>query len=81
MKEHSLNARGLSLTGRLMLTILPILLGVMILFGQQSNRLYADTITNELVEQLELQLDSVASQLSGSLSEINRMGFYVYAHQ
>ena len=30
---------------------------------------------------LELQLDSVASQLSGSLSEINRMGFYVYAHQ
>ena len=81
MKDHSLNARGLSLTGRLMLTILPILLGVMILFGQQSNRLYADTITNELVEQLELQLDSVASQLSGSLSEINRMGFYVYAHQ
>ena len=66
MKEHSLNARGLSLTGRLMLTILPILLGVMILFGQQSNRLYADTITNELVEQLELQLEK--QQLKKHLS-------------
>lgn len=81
MKEHSFTSRSLSLTGRLMLTILPILLGVMVFFGRQSNRLYADTITGELVEQLELQLESVATQLTASLSEINRMGFYVYANQ
>lgn len=73
--------RGLSLTARLILTILPILLAVMILFGRQSNLLYADMITDELAGQLELQLSSVASQLTSSLNEINRMGFYVYSHQ
>lgn len=79
--KASHRARGLSLTARLILTILPILLAVMILFGRQSNRLYADMITEELASQLELQLSSVASQLTASLNEINRMGFYVYAHQ
>lgn len=73
--------RGLSLTARLILTILPILLAVMVLFGRQSNQLYAHMISEELASQLELQLSSVASQLTASLNEINRMGFYVYAHQ
>lgn len=71
--------RGASITAKLILSLLPLICAVLLLFGHACNVLYRGTIREEISEQLQTQLDSVAFQISGTLSEINRVSFLAYA--
>lgn len=65
---------------RLLIMLLPLLMGVLIMFGLFCNTLYHKKIEQEIRSQLQLQVDAVAHQLDTTLSEINRLSVLVYAN-
>ena len=71
---------SLSISAKLILFLLPLIVGVLFLFGRKSDQLYRDIITQEISEQLQMQVDSAAFQMSSTLSEINRQHFSIYAN-
>lgn len=70
-----------SITIKLTAILLPLLLAILLCFGQELNKLYRDMVAREIAGQVQLQLDSVANQLDSRLNEINRMSFFIYANE
>lgn len=68
-----------SISVKLIFVILPIMLVILYLFGRQSNDFYQEMITQEISEQLQMRVDSAASQISSDLREISRTTFYAYS--
>jgi len=64
---------------RLLLTLLPLLTCVLVIFGLFCNTLYQRKIEEEVTRQLQLQVDSVAYQMNSTLSEINRLSLLTYS--
>ena len=66
-----------NLTTRLLLVILPVVVGVLVLFAAQCKNLYRSMTEEEISKQWQLQVDHSAQQITSLLSEINRMGLYI----
>ena len=71
---------NLNISAKLILLLVPLLLGVLLLFGMKSDAIYRDAVTRGISEQLQLQVDSAAFQMSSTLSEINRQQFTIYGN-
>ena len=66
-----------NLTTRLILVILPVVVGVLILFAAQCKNLYRSMTEEEISKQWQLQVDHSAQQIVSLLGEINRTGLYI----
>ena len=70
-----------SITAKLAALLLPLILIILLCFGQELNQLYRDMLAQEVTQQVRLQLDSVADQIDSQLGEINRMSLFIYANE
>ena len=70
-----------NLTTRLLLVTMPVILGVLVLFSIRCGDLYRSLINDEISKQLQLQVDNAAQQITGTLSEVNRLGAYLHSNQ
>ena len=70
-----------SITAKLAALLLPLILIILLCFGQELNQLYRDMLAQEITQQVRLQLDSVADQIDSQLGEINRMSLFIYANE
>ena len=69
-----------NLTVRLLVVILPVTVAVLVLFAAQCRHMYRSLIEKEISEQLQLQVDNSAQQITGNINEINRMARYIYSN-
>ena len=70
-----------NLTTRLLMVTMPVILGVLVLFSIRCGDLYRSLINDEVSKQLQLRVDNAAQQITGTLSEVNRMGAYLHSNQ
>ncbi|MGN0802635.1 MAG: sensor histidine kinase [Candidatus Faecivicinus sp.] len=80
MKRKS-RAATVSITVKLLALLLPLMLAILLIFGNECNTLYADMISEEITGQIQLQLDSVAARINSQISELNRISLFIYANQ
>lgn len=68
-----------NITVKLALALLPTLLVILFFYGHRSSMIYRETLTEQISSQLQMQVDSAASQIASTLSEINRSSLYAYS--
>ncbi len=80
---HPLNRflKERSVASTLMCLILPILLGVMLIFGEISVQIYRNVISGYIRNDLQSLTDSSVTYLDNFLSEAMRQSYYIYSSQ